>query len=106
MMELNESLKRIIDKYPNLETATRGLPDLGNGYNNEGFSYETNKIYNLFKVYGNELYQLLDDEMKDIPTKSLGGGSPMKTKPLPLGQKKLLEQLTEVKFSVYPGGAG
>ena len=105
MNDLPESLLRVIERNPKLEKIVRGLPDLGGRENFEPFSPEVLKIYNSFELYGNDLYSLETDKTKDIKTKSLGGGSPMKTDPFPLCKEELIKAMDE-DLSEYPLAAG
>ncbi|MFA5696484.1 MAG: pyridoxal phosphate-dependent aminotransferase [Bacilli bacterium] len=106
MNQLSESLKRVIEVNPILESFVRGLPDLGTRLDRTEFSDEVKKIYDVFSIYGNGLYELLNDKIRDIPSKSLGGGSPMKTPPFPLSQKRLIDSITFDDMSEYPMAAG
>ena len=106
MSNLPESIKRVIEINPVLESFIRGLPDLGSRVDGKPFSPEVKKIHDAFGIYGNGLYDLLEFSNKDMPTKSLGGGSPMKTPPFPPSQKKLIETITGEDLSEYPMAAG
>lgn len=106
MSNLPESLKRIIEKNPNLEHHVRGLPNLGENLINGKFSNEVNKIYDAFGLYGNELYILENDRTKNIPSRSLGGGSPMRTPPFPLCKEALIDTISSDELSDYPMAAG
>ena len=55
MQNMPDSLKRIIEKSPNLEHRVRGLPNLGENLIDGQFSKEVSKIYDAFGLYGNEL---------------------------------------------------
>ena len=56
MQNMPDSLKRIIEKSPNLEHRVRGLPNLGENLIDGQFSKEVSKIYDAFGLYGNEFY--------------------------------------------------
>lgn len=106
MENLPKSLKRILEKDSQLATSVRGLPNLGRRIDNQAFSTETMKIYDMFELYGNNLYSLENEKTKGINSKSLGGGSPMKTKSFPLCHEALKQVLLENDLSEYPMAAG
>lgn len=106
MSNLNESLKRIIERKPELEHFVRGLPNLGKPQNGSQYSKEVNKIYNAFSLYGNELYELENDRIKGRSSRSLGGGSPMRTEAFPLCKEEVLKFILEDQLSDYPMAAG
>lgn len=106
MPNLPSSLKRVIEKEPNLEHFVRGLPNLGKSKNNNKFSPEVEKIYNAFELYGNELYKLENDKIKGRSSRSLGGGSPMRTEAFSLCKEELIKLILEDKLSDYPMAAG
>ena len=105
-MNMPDSLKRIIEKSPNLEHRVRGLPSLGENLIDGQFSKEVNKIYNAFGLYGNELYELENERIRNIPSKSLGGGSPMRTSAFPLCKEALINIISSDELSDYPMAAG
>ncbi|MDD4282704.1 MAG: pyridoxal phosphate-dependent aminotransferase [Bacilli bacterium] len=106
MNQLPESLRRVIDANPILENFVRGLPDLGTRLDGAEFSPEVKKIHDVFSIYGNGLYELLNDKIRNIPSKSLGGGSPMKTPIFPPAKRKLIETINLDDMSEYPMAAG
>ena len=106
MNMLLESLKRVVDKNPYLEHRVRGLPDLGGNPVNGCFTKEVEKIHDAFGLYGNELYQLENAKIKNISSRSLGGGSPMKVAPFPLCKESLINIICSDELSEYPLAAG
>ena len=106
MSEIPESLKRVISRNPEVEHYVRGLPNLGKNLVSGKFSPEVEKIHDAFGLYGNELYVLENDNIKGRPTRSLGGGSPMRTKPFPLCKEALIDTINEEELSDYPMAAG
>jgi len=106
MQNMPDSLKRIIEKCPNLEHRVRGLPNLGENLIDGQFSKEVSKIYDAFGLYGNELYSLENDRIRNIPSRSLGGGSPMRTSTFPLCKEALINIISNDKLSDYPMAAG
>ncbi len=106
MKEIPESLQRVIKTDPSTESFVRGLPDLGVNRVSKEFSREVNKIYNAFELYGNKLYVLEKEELKNRRSRSLGGGSPMKTPSFPLCKEAAIELLEEDDLSDYPMAAG
>ena len=106
MSEIPASLKRLYEAHPEIEQKVRGLPNLGKNLATGKFSKEVAKIYEAFGLYGNELYVLENDRIKDISSRSLGGGSPMETKPFPLCSEALIKTITEEGLSDYPMAAG
>lgn len=106
MQKLLNSLKRVIESEPILETFVRGLPNLGRREDGEPFSPEVLKIYNAFELYGNDLYVLENDRIKNLSSRSLGGGSPMRTPAFPLCKEALIEEIQLDKLSDYPMAAG
>ena len=106
MSNIPSSLKRILEVNPNLEHAVRGLPDLGKNIVDGKFSKEVNKIYDAFGLYGNDLYVLENDKIKNISTKSLGGGSPMQTAAFPPCKEALVSVIINEELSDYPMAAG
>lgn len=106
MSNIPDSLKRVFEVYPTIEHSVRGLPNLGRNLITGEFSPEVNKIYDAFSLYGNDLYVLQTDKIKDIPTRSLGGGSPMKTPAFPPCKEALMELINEDDLSDYPMAAG
>ena len=101
-----ESLKRVLDREPMLEHSVRGLPNLGKNLVTGHFSNEVNKIYDAFGLYGNDLYVLENDRIKDISSRSLGGGSPMRTPAFPLCKEELIKAISSDELSDYPMAAG
>ena len=106
MENMPDSLKRVISFDPLLEHSVRGLPNLGNNSVNGEFSSEVKKIYDAFSLYGNDLYVLENDRIRNIHSRSLGGGSPMKTAPFPLCKKAMLDVINSDDLSEYPMAAG
>lgn len=106
MEKLPKSLQRILGKSSKLGSRVRGLPDLGENEFCEPFSPEVRKIYDAFSLYGNELYSLENAQIKGQETRSLGGGSPMKTKPFVLCKEALIKTVEEEDLSEYPLAAG
>lgn len=105
MSEIPSSLLRIIEKEKNLEHAVRGLPNLGTNLTRPSFTPEVKKIYEAFSLYGNDLYELENERLKSMSSRSLGGGSPMKTEPFGMCKKALLNAINE-DLSEYPMAAG
>ena len=101
-----DSLKRVIEKNPTLEHAVRGLPSLGENLVDGKFSKEVNKIYDAFSLYGNDLYELENDRIKNISSRSLGGGSPMVTPSFPPCKEALINTINTDELSDYPMAAG
>lgn len=106
MSDIPESLKRIYEKEPYLEHKVRGLPDLGKNLVDGEFSPEVKKIYDAFGLYGNELYVLENDRIRNIHSRSLGGGSPMKTPAFPLCKEALVDTILNEDLYEYPMAAG
>ena len=106
MQNLPDSLKRVLERKPYLEHHVRGLPNLGENLVSSNFSDEVNKIYEVFGLYGNDLYELENDRIKDIPSRSLGGGSPMKTPAFPLCKEAMIDIINGEGLSEYPMAAG
>lgn len=106
MVELPKSLYRVIEKNPILESFVRGLPNLGEREDGKPFSPEVLKIYDAFSLYGNDLYVLENEKIKGLTSRSLGGGSPMRTKSFPLCKRALIEEIEQDKLSDYPMAAG
>lgn len=106
MNKMPDSLKRVLEKNPNLEHRVKGLPNLGENLVNGQFSPEVDKIYNAFGLYGNELYSLENDKIKNISTRSLGGGSPMKTTAFPPCKEAMFDVINNDDLSDYPMAAG
>ena len=101
-----ESLKRVIEMDPSSESFVRGLPNLGTNLVSKKFSNEVNKIYDVFELYGNKLYVLEKEELKNRRSRSLGGGSPMKTSAFPLCKEAVIELINDDNLSDYPMAAG
>lgn len=106
MSNMPLSLKKLIEDKPILEHAIRGLPNLGSPLKANEFSPDVKKIYDAFELYGNDLYVLENDKIKGIPSRSLGGGSPMRTTSFPLCKEELLNVINEDALSDYPMAAG
>lgn len=106
MSKLPKSLLRVIEKYPTLEHFVRGLPNLGERIDGQPFSSEVLKIYDAFSLYGNDLYALENERIKGLSSRSLGGGSPMRTPAFPLCKESLIEMLEQDSLSDYPMAAG
>ena len=102
----NKSIKRVLERYPLLAKKQRGLPDIGRRADSNSFSKPIDIISESFKVYGNALHKLETKEMKNKPSNSLGGGSPMETKPFPMSIKKIKECLKLKTLFWYPLAAG
>lgn len=106
MSKIPISLERLYQNHPLLQQKVRGLPNLGQNLNGIEFSYEVKKIYDIFSVYGNELYQLENEKTKNLASRSLGGGSPMKTPIFPPCKNRLLNTINMDDMSEYPLAAG
>ena len=106
MQSMPDSLKQIIERNPILEHHVRGLPNLGENLIDGQFSEEVSKIYDAFELYGNDLYELENEEIKNISSRSLGGGSPMRTSSFPLCKEALLNVICSDELSDYPMAAG
>ena len=106
MQELPDSLKRVIERNPSVEHFVRGLPNLGRNAVTGDFSPEVDKIYQAFGLYGNDLYVLENDRIKNISSRSLGGGSPMRTPAFPPCKEALNEIINSDDLSDYPMAAG
>lgn len=106
MLEIPDSLERLFEKSPLLKTKIRGLPDLGASANCSSYSTEVKKIYDAFSIYGNELYQLNNDKIKGLQTRSLGGGSPMRAPIFPPCKERMLNVIEYDDMSEYPLAAG
>lgn len=106
MQSMPDSLKQIIEKNPILKHHVRGLPNLGENLIDGKFSKEVSKIYDAFGLYGNELYALENEKIKNIPSRSLGGGSPMRTSAFPLCKEALINVICNDELSDYPMAAG
>ena len=100
MQNMPDSLKRIIEKSPNLEHRVRGLPNLGENLIDGQFSKEVSKIYDAFGLYGNELYSLENERIRNISSRSLGGGSPMRTSAFPLCKEALINIIKKNNFRI------
>lgn len=106
-METNsKALESFLENNLLLRQKVRGLPNLGMRLGGISFSKEVNKIYEAFSVYGNDLYQLENDKIKNLSTRSLGGGSPMKTTIFPPCKEKMIETIKFDDMSEYPLAAG
>ena len=106
MQSIPDSLKRVIEKNPILEHPVRGLPNLGENLVDGHFSKEVSKIYDAFGLYGNDLYVLENERIKNISSRSLGGGSPMRTSAFPLCKEELIKTIDSDELSDYPMAAG
>lgn len=106
MQSIPDSLKRVIEKNPFLEHPVRGLPNLGENLVDGHFSKEVSKIYDAFELYGNDLYALENERIKNISSRSLGGGSPMRTPAFPLCKEELIKIIDSDELSDYPMAAG
>ena len=106
MQSIPDSLKRVIEKNPILEHPVRGLPNLGENLVDGHFSKEVSKIYDAFGLYGNDLYALENEIIKNISSRSLGGGSPMRTPAFPLCKEELIKIIDSDELSDYPMAAG
>lgn len=106
MHNIPNSLERLLEVKPTLEKSIRGLPNLGHRNNNQHFSKEVAKIYDAFGLYGNDLYILENDRIKNLSSRSLGGGSPMKTPSFPLCKEAILNIIESNDLSDYPMAAG
>lgn len=94
-------------KNKSLTKPQRGLPDVGeNEYSEKRFSQEIMDIYQGFKVYGKEIYELDKEMDQTMPKISLGGGSPGKFKPFPLCLKYIKKSFRIHNYSEYPLAAG
>lgn len=105
MNTLPKSLLRVLETNSELEHSVRGLPNLGTNLVEENFSFSVGKIYDAFSLYGNDLYVLENEKTKNIKSRSLGGGSPMKTKAFPLC-KEALQKTIDEDLSEYPMASG
>jgi aspartate/methionine/tyrosine aminotransferase len=105
MKNMPGSLKRVLEKNGKLENTIRGLPNLGSNLVSNNFSPEVKIIYDTFSLYGNDLYVLENEKIKGLESRSLGGGSPMKTLAFPMCKQFLLDTINE-DLSEYPMAAG
>lgn len=106
MQSIPDSLKQIIERNPILEHPVRGLPNLGENLIDGQFSKEVSKIYDAFELYGNDLYELENERIKNISSRSLGGGSPMRNSSFPLCKEALINIICSDELSDYPMAAG
>lgn len=106
MEKIPESISRVIERNPILESFVRGLPNLGGREDGQPFSPDVLKIYDAFGLYGNDLYELENDKIRNLSSRSLGGGSPMRTPAFPLCKEALLDVIEQDKLSDYPMAAG
>lgn len=106
MTKTIDSLARVLEVQPQLRHSVRGLPNLGYKGEYEPFSPEVLKIYNAFELYGNGLYSLENDKIRGLSSRSLGGGSPMKTAAFPPCKEALINTIIEDDLSEYPMAAG
>lgn len=106
MKELISSIERLLEMRPKLREKVRGLPDLGKKLYGEDFSCEVRKMQSLFNVYGNELHELDNEYIKNLESRSLGGGSPMKSKSFPPCKEALKQAIDYEYLSEYPLAAG
>lgn len=106
MAEIPKSLSRVIKKSPILKSSVRGLPNLGGREDGNPFSSEVLKIYDAFELYGNDLYGLENEKIKGLSSRSLGGGSPMRTSAFRLCKEALIDVIEQDKLSDYPMAAG
>jgi len=106
MSNLPDSLSRVVEKYPYIETFVRGLPNLGSREDGSQFSSEVFKIYDAFSLYGNDLYVLENDRIRGLSSRALGGGSPMRTSAFPLCKEALIDVVEQDCLSDYPMAAG
>lgn len=105
MKKIPKSLIRILEQNKKLENKVRGLPNLGKNLVCDSFSPEVKKIYDAFSLYGNDLYELENEKIENLDSRSLGGGSPMKTQPFPMCKTALFNAINE-DLSEYPMAAG
>ena len=106
MSNYPNSLNRVLSQKPDLKESVRGLPNLGTRNDGQLFSKEVLKILNVFQLYGNQLYKLENDRIKHLSSRSLGGGSPMKTKPFPPAKQAIIDFINRDDLSEYPMAAG
>lgn len=106
MFEIPKSIERLLEEQPLLRHKIRGLPNLGSRLGNNEFSEEVKKIYDAFSIYGNDLYALENEKISGIETRSLGGGSPMKTPIFPLSKEAMIDVISSDDLSEYPLAAG
>ena len=106
MSKIPDSLERVFNQNPTLRHKVRGLPNLGIRADGEEYSPEVKKIYDAFSIYGNDLYKLENDRIRGLETRSLGGGSPMKTSIFPLCKEKMIDFISFDDMSEYPLAAG
>ena len=106
MFNTPNSLKRLLEINNTLKSSIRGLPSLGHRNDNKPFSKEVAKIYDAFELYGNDLYELENEKIKNLSSRSLGGGSPMKTPSFPLCKEAILNIIKDDDLSDYPMAAG
>lgn len=102
----SKALNNFLENNQLLREKVRGLPNLGNRLDGSPFSEEVKKIYDAFSIYGNDLYKLENDKIKNLNTRSLGGGSPMKTPIFPLCKERMIEAINLDDMSEYPMAAG
>lgn len=100
------AIELFLQREPVLRNKVRGLPNLGTRPDGKQFSPEVKKIYDAFSIYGNDLYKLENDKISNLDTRSLGGGSPMRTPIFPLCKEKLIDTLIFGDMSEYPLAAG
>ena len=105
-MDKIDSIERFLEENPSLRYKVRGLPNLGVRADKEPFSPEVKRIYDAFSIYGNELYQLENERIRGMETKSLGGGSPMKTKIFEPCKKAMIDLIEMDNMYEYPLAAG
>jgi len=106
MEKLVGSIERLLEEKPTLREKIKGLPSLGQRLYGGDFSPEVSKIKKVFNVYGNELQELDNEMTKNMESKSLGGGSPLKCEPFPPCKERLKETIEYEYLSEYPLAAG
>ena len=99
-----QSIQNLAARKKELISPKHGLPSTGARFDGSGFMEPLKSIENAFEIYSRELIKI-EVEHEDYDN-SVGGGSPMKTKPFP-GVREAVDQLLDSSvLSQYPRAAG
>ncbi len=99
-----QSIQNLVARRKELISPKRGLPSTGARFDDSDFMEPLKSIEDTFEIYSRELPKIeVDHEDYD---NSVGGGSPMQTKPFP-GVKEAMNKLFDSSIlSQYPMAAG
>ena len=99
MLTKSRAIDRFLRDNPDLRKRRFGLPDIGVRNDGERFNPTVQEIADAIEFYG---YEVRDENIATIPDLDLGGGNPIKFKPVPVAAKAMEKYAREALMYRYP----